>query len=142
MKNLNIYGESFTEKVKEEGKLEYINDYYQVDNVSVTQSQTNHLINVDVVTHSEEIYRYNNEKYKLDIYSEIECNELFTIPLSYTNRAKEELIENFVEDISSDIHKYESKEITETEYNRSGDMSIEEVKGALEDAILSREKAR
>ena len=142
MKKLNLYGESFTEKVKEEGKLEYINDYYQVDNVSVTQSQTNHLINVDVVTHSEEIYSYNNEKYKLDIYSEIECNELFTIPLSYTNRAKEELIENFVEDISSDIHKYESKEITETEYNRSGDMSIEEVKGALEDAILSREKAR
>ena len=142
MKDLNTYGEKSIEKIKEEGKLVDINDWFQVDNVSVTQSQTNHLINMDVVTHSEEIYLYNNEKYKLDIYSEIECNELFTIPISYTNRAKEELIENFVDDMYSDIHKYESKKITETEYNRSGDMSKEKVKNELEDAILSREKAR
>ena len=43
MKRLNTYGEEFIQKVISEGRLEYINDYYQVDSVSVTQSQTNHL---------------------------------------------------------------------------------------------------
>ena len=134
MKRLNTYGEDFIEKVKAEGKLEYINDYYQVDSITVTQSQTNHLINMYIVTHMEEIYFYNNEKYKLDIYSEIECNELFTIPFSYYD--KKELIENFVEDIYANIYSYELKEITETEYNRSGDISKEEIRTKLKNAIL------
>ena len=136
MKNLNAYGEEFIEKVKEEGKLEDINDYYQVDNVSVTQSQTNYLINVYVVTHAEEVYLYNNKKYKLDIYAEIDCNELFTILFSSSDENKKELIENFVEDMYSNILSYEIKEITESEYNNSRDISKEEVKIRLKNAIL------
>ena len=134
MKNLNLYGVEFIEKVKEEGKLEDINDYYQVDSVSVTQSQTSYLINMCIVTHSEEIYIYNNDKYRLDIYAEIECNEIFTIPFSYNN--KKELIENFVEDMYADIFKYELKEITENDYNNSGDITKEEVKNRLKNAII------
>ena len=134
MKKLNVYGEEFVEKVKEEGKLEYINDYYQVDNVSVTQSQTSYLINMCVVTHAEEIYLYNNKKYKLDVYTEIECNELFTVPFSYNN--KKELIKNFVEDMYSNIFNYELKEITENDYNSSNDISKEEVKIRLKNAII------
>ena len=134
MKNLNLYGVEFIEKVKEEGKLEDINDYYQVDSVSVTQSQTSYLINLHVVTHAEEIYIYNNDKYRLDIYAEIECNEIFTIPFSYNN--KKELIENFVEDMYADIFKYELKEITENDYNNSGDITKEEVKNRLKNAII------
>ena len=137
MKNLNGYGESFIQKVKAEGKLEDINDYYQVDNISVTQSQTNYLINMCIVSHVEEVYAYNNKKYKLDIYAEIECNEIFTIPFSFSDESKKELIENFVEDIfSSEIFRYEIKEITEIEYNNSNDISKEEVKNRLKNAIL------
>ena len=135
MKNLNAYGEEYIKKVKEEGKLEDINDYYQVDSITVTQSQTNHLINLCVVTHTEEIYLYNNKKYKLDIYSEIECNELFTIPLSSSDENKKELIENFVNTMYADIFKYEIKEITETEYYRYGDISKEEIKTKLLEEI-------
>ena len=122
MKKLNSYGEEFIEKVKEGGRLEDINEYCQVDNITVTQSQTSHLINMDAVVHSEEIYIYANEKYKLDIYSEIEGNEIFTIPFSCSDESKKELIENFVNTIYSNIYNYELKEITETEYNNSGDI--------------------
>ena len=136
MKNLNVYGEEFIKKVKEEGKLEGINDYYQVDSITVTQSQTNYLINMNVLVHVEECYIYANEKYKLDVYSEIECNEIFTI--HFSSYDKKELIENFVEDMFADIFKYTIKEITEIEYNRSGDMTKEEVRSKLEDSIISR----
>ena len=136
MKKLNVYGEEFIEKVKEEGRLEDINDYYQVDNIAVTQSQTNHLINLTVVTHSEEIYLYNNKKYKLDTFREIDCNEIFTIPFSRTNDMKKDLIDNFVNTMYSNIYNYELKEITENEYNNSNDISKEEVKNKLKNAIL------
>ncbi len=134
MKRLNTYGEEFIKSVKAEGRLEHINDYYQVDSVSVTQSQAYHLINLIVVIHVEEIYIYNNKKYKLDLYAEIECNEILIIPFSYYD--KKELIENFVEDMFSDIYNYEIKEITEIEYHRSGDISKEEVKSKLKNAII------
>ena len=136
MKNLNVYGESFIQKVKEDGKLESLNDWFQVDSITVTQSQTNYLINMVVTWHAEEIYLYNNNKYKLDFYAKIECNEILTIPFSYTNRAKKELIENFVEDMYSDILSYEITDITEIEYNRYGDISKEEVKIRLKNVIL------
>ena len=136
MKKLNVYGEEFIEKVKEEGKLVDINEYCQVDNITVTQSQTSHLINMDAVVHIEEIYIYANEKYKLDLYSEIECSEIFTILFSSTNDMKKELIENFVNTLYSNIFNYELKEITENEYNSSGDMTKEEVKKRLKNAIL------
>ena len=136
MKNLNGYGESFIQKVKAEGKLENINDYYQVDNISVTQSQTNYLINMCIVTHAEEVYAYNNKKYKLDVYTEIECNELFTIPFSFSDESKKELIENFVEDMYANIYSYELKEITEDEYNSCSDISKIEILNKLKTAIL------
>ena len=137
MKKLNTYGKSFIEKVKKEGgKLEDITDYYQVDSVTVTQSQTNYLVNMCVVTHAEEIYVYNNKKYRLDIYAEIECNEIFTIPFSAPDKIKKELIENFVKYLYADIYNYQLKEITESEYNNSRELSKEEVKIKLENAII------
>ena len=136
MKKLNGYGEEYIKRVKLEGKLEDITDYYQIDNISVTQSQNNYMINMLVTWHAEEIYLYANEKYKLDFYAKIECNEILTIPFSYTNRAKEELIENFVNTMYSDILSYEITDITEIEYNRYGDISKEEVKTKLKNAII------
>ena len=138
MKRLNAYGKEFIEKVKEEGKLVDINEYCQVDNITVTQSQTSHLINMDAVVHIEEIYIYANEKYKLDIYSEIECNEIFKILFSSTSENKKELIKNFIEDMFYAIYDYDIKEITESEYYNSGDLSKEEIKNKLEAAIISR----
>ena len=44
MKKLNGYGEEFIKKVKDGGRLEDIFEYYQVDNVSVTQSQFYYLL--------------------------------------------------------------------------------------------------
>ena len=120
MKNLNFYGEDFIEKVKEEGRLEDINDFYQVDYVSVRQGQTSHLIDVTVILHSEEIYIYNNKKYKLDVYQEFVCNELFTI--SFNTKNKEDLIDNFVEDMYSNIFDYVILDITEDEYNSCRDI--------------------
>ena len=136
MRKLNGYGEEFIKQVTEGGRLEDTSDYFQVADVSVTQSQTNHLINLDVLTHTEEIYLYNNKKYKLDVYSEIECNELFTIPFSYTDEHKKELIENFIEAIYSNIFNYEIKGITEDEYNRAGDLAKEDIKRKIIKAII------
>ena len=136
MKNLNVYGEEFIEKVKAEGKWEDVTDYYQVDSVSVTQSQTNFLINLCVLNHTEWIYRYNNAKYKLDVYNEMDCNEIFTIPISDTDAKKKELIENFVKNMYSNIFCYDIKEITENEYNQSSDISKEEIKNRLKKAII------
>ena len=136
MKNLNLYGEEFIKKVEEIGKLEDVYEYYQVDNISITQSQTAYLINMCVVNHTEEIYVYNNKKYKLDIYSEIECNELFTVLFSHTDENKKELIENFVEDMYSNIFNYELKAITENEYNLCRDISKEDIKTKIINAII------
>ena len=88
------------------------------------------------MTHSEEIYLYNNKKYKLDLFREIDCNEIFTILFSCSDERKKELIENFVNTMYSNIFNYELKEITENEYNSSGDMTKEEVKNRLKNAIL------
>ena len=136
MKKLNSYGDEFIEKVKAEGKWEDVTDYYQVDNISITQSQTNFLINLCVVTHTEWIYRYNNAKYILDLYNEIDCNEIFTIPISDTDAKKKELIENFVEDMYSNVFNYEIKDITENEYNNSRDMPREEIKTKIINSII------
>ena len=135
MKNLNNYGKEFIEKVKG-GKLEDIFDYYKINNISVTQSQTGYLINMYVVVYTEEIYVYNNKKYKLDTYSQIDCNELFTVPCSSTDEHKKELIEKFVENMYSDIFSYKAKEISENEYNQSSDISKEEIKSRLKNSII------
>ena len=144
MKNLNIYGDKSKEIIISEGRLENINDFHQISYISVTESQTNHLINLDVLTHSEEIYIYNNEKYKLDVYTEQECNELFTFPKSLSQDKKEDLIDAFLDNPYENINDYNIKYITESEYNTSRDISISEIRDALEDKIMdkSNEKAR
>ena len=144
MKNLNIYGDKSKEIIISEGRLENINDFHQISYISVTESQTNHLINLDVLTHSEEIYIYNNEKYKLDVYTEQECNELFTIPKSLSQDKKEDLIDAFLDNPYENINDYNIKYITESEYNTSRDISISEIRDALEEKIMdkSNEKAR
>lgn len=144
MKNLNIYGDKSKEIIISEGRLENINDFHQISYISVTESQTNHLINLDVLTHSEEIYIYNNEKYKLDVYTEQECNELFTFPKSLSQDKKEDLIDAFLDNPYENINDYNIKYITESEYNTSRDISISEIRDALEEKIMdkSNEKAR
>ena len=144
MKNINIYGDKSKEIIISEGRLENINDFHQISYISVTESQTNHLINLDVLTHSEEIYIYNNEKYKLDVYTEQECNELFTFPKSLSQDKKEDLIDAFLDNPYENINDYNIKYITESEYNTSRDISISEIRDALEEKIMdkSNEKAR
>ena len=144
MKNLNIYGDKSKEIIISEGRLENINDFHQISYISVTESQTNHLINLDVLTHSEEIYIYNNEKYKLDVYTSQECNELFTFPKSLSQDKKEDLIDAFLDNPYENINDYNIKYITESEYNTSRDISISEIRDALEEKIMdkSNEKAR
>ena len=144
MKNLNIYGDKSKEIIISEGRLENINDFHQISYISVTESQTNHLINLDVLTHSEEIYIYNNEKYKLNVYTEQECNELFTFPKSLSQDKKEDLIDAFLDNPYENINDYNIKYITESEYNTSRDISISEIRDALEEKIMdkSNEKAR
>ena len=144
MKNLNIYGDKSKEIIISEGRLENINDFHQISYISVTESQTNHLINLDVLTHSEEIYIYNNEKYKLNVYTEQECNELFTFPKSLSQDKKEDLIDAFLDNPYENINDYNIKYITESEYNTSRDISIDVLRDTLEDKIMdkSNEKAR
>ena len=144
MKNLNIYGDKSKEIIISEGRLENINDFHQISYISVTESQTNHLINLDVLTHSEEIYIYNNEKYKLDVYTEQECNELFTFPKSLSQDKKEDLIDAFLDNPYENINNYNIKSITESEYNTSRDISIDVLRDTLEEKIMdkSNEKAR
>ena len=144
MKNLNTYGDKSKEIIISEGRLEDINDFHQISYISVTESNTNHLINLDVLTHSEEIYVYNNKKYKLDVYTEQECNELFTFPKSLSQDKKEDLIDAFLDNPYENLNDYNIKYITESEYNTSRDISMDVLRETLEEKIMdkSNEKAR
>ena len=137
MKRLNAYGEEFIEKIKEEGRLEDINEFHKISYISVTESNTNHLIGMDVLTHSEEIYIYNNKKYKLDVYVERECNELFTFPKSLPQDKKEALIAAFLANPYEDINNYDIKYISESEYDSSRDISTSEIRKTLEEKIAN-----
>ena len=137
MKKLNGYGEEFIQKIKENGKLENINEFHQISYISVTESNTNHLINIDVLTHSEEIYIYGGKKYKLDIYVEQECNELFTFPKSLSQNKKKDLIAAFLDNPYENINDYNIKYIAESEYNTSRDISIAEIRNILEKKVLN-----
>ena len=137
MKRLNAYGEEFIEKIKEEGRLEDINEFHQISYLAITESSTKHLINLDVVEHLEEIYIYNNKKYKLDVYVERECNELFTFPKSLPQDKKEALIAAFLANPYENINNYDIKYISEHEYELSRDISIAEIKNRLENKIIN-----
>ena len=66
MKNLNLYGKKFINEVLNYGRLEDENVYSQVDYISITESNTNYLINLEIVEHSENKYIYNDIKYKFN----------------------------------------------------------------------------
>ena len=137
MKNLNSYGENYIEKVLNYGRLEDEKIYSQIDYVSVTESNTHFLINIEIVEHSESKYIYNNIKYIYHRYKKFVCDEIFTISKRLSEEAKEELIENFCNDFSN-YYEFEQENITESEYYSSNDLSRFEIKEKLENKILYR----
>ena len=139
MKNLNAYGENYIEKVLNHGRLEDEKIYSQIDYVSVTESNTNFLINIEVVEHSESKYIYNNIKYIYNSYKKFICNEIFTISKRLSEDEKEELIENFCDDILN-YYEFDQEEISEDEYFSSNDFSRFKIIQKLENKILSNRK--
>ena len=137
MKNLNSYGEKFINEILNYGRLEDENLYKQIDYLSITESNTHFLINVEIVEHSESKYIYNNIKYLYNSYKKFICNEIFTISKRLSEEAKEELIDNFCDEFSN-YYEFEQKNITESEYYSSNDLSKLEVKEKLENKILYR----
>ena len=137
MKNLNSYGEKFINEILNYGRLEDEQLYKQIDYISITESNTYFLINIEVMEHSEKIYIYNNIKYLYNSYKKFICNEIFTISKRLTEDEKEELVENFCEDFSN-YYEFEEEEISEDEYYSSNDLSRYEIKQKLENKILYR----
>ena len=135
MKNLNSYGEKFINEVIEKGRLEDEQIHKQVDYLSITESNTNFLVNIEIVEHSESKYIYNGIKYLYNSYKKFICNEIFTISKRLTEVAKEELVDNFCDDFSN-YYEFEQEEISEDEYNSSNDFSRWEIKQKLENKIL------
>ena len=90
-----------------------------------------------MLTHSEEIYIYENKKYKLDLYTEQECNELFTFPKSLPQAKKEDLINNFLDNPYENINNYNINYISASEYEASRDVSITEIRARLEKKIIN-----
>ena len=135
MKNLNLYGEKFINEVIEKGRLEDENLYRKIDYISITESNAHFLINIEVMEHSEKIYIYNNIKYLYNSYKKFICNEIFIISKRLSEDAKEDLISNFCDEFSN-YYEFEQKNITESEYYSSNDLSRLEVKEKLENKIL------
>ena len=139
MKNLNSYGEKFINQVIEKGRLEDEHLYKQIDYISITESNTHFLINVEIVEHSESKYIYKNVKYIYNSYKKFFCDEIFTISKRLSEDAKEELIDNFCDDFSN-YYQYEEEEISEDEYFSSNDLSKFEMILKLENKILYNRK--
>ena len=135
MKNLNSYGEKFINEILNYGRLEDEEIHKQVDYVSITESSTHYLINVEVVEHSEKKYIYNNIKYIFNSYKKFICNEIFIISKRLSEDAKEELVDNFCDDFSN-YYEFEQVEISEDEYYSSNDFPRWEIKQKLENKIL------
>ena len=135
MKNLNLYGEDFIGKVLNYGRLEDVQVYSQIDYISITESTTNFLINIEMVEHAERKYIYNNIKYIYNSYKKYICNEIFTISKRLSEDAKEELINNFCDDFSN-YREFEQEDISDDEYYSSNDLSTFEIKQKLENKIL------
>ena len=135
MKNLNSYGEKFINEILNYGRLEDEQLYKQIDYISITESNTHFLVNIEIVEHSEGKYIYNGIKYIYNRYKRFICNEILTISKRLSEEAKEELVENFCDDFSN-YYEFEQKNITESEYYSSNDLSRLEVKEKLENKIL------
>ena len=139
MKNLNSYGGNFITEVIEKGRLEGEQIYKQIDYISITESNTNFLVNIEIVEHSEDRYIYNGIKYIYHSYKRFICNEIFTISKRLSEDEKEELIDNFCNDFSN-YYEFEQKNITESEYYSSNDLSKFEMIIKLENKILNNRK--
>ena len=139
MKNLNSYGEKFINEILNYGRLEDEQLYKQIDYISITESSTHFLINIEVVEHSEKKYIYNNIKYIYNSYKKFICDEIFTISKRLSEEAKEELIMNFWDDFSH-YYEYEQEEISEDEYYSSNDLSRFKIIQKLENKILYNRK--
>ena len=139
MKNLNSYGEKFINEVIEKGRLEDEQIHKQVDYLSITESNTNFLINIEIVEHSESKYIYNNIKYIYHRYKKFICNEILTISKRLSEEAKEESISNFWNDFSN-YYQFEEEEISEDEYYSSNDLSRFKIIQKLENKILYKRK--
>ena len=139
MKNLNSYGEEFIKEVIEKGRLEDEQIHKQIDYISITESSTHFLINIEIVEHSESKYIYNNIKYIYNSYKKFICNEIFTISKRLSEEAKEELISTFCDDFSN-YYQYEEEEIAENEYYLSNDLSKFKIRIKLENKILYNRK--
>ena len=134
--NLNLYGKKFINDVLNYGRWEDEDIYKQVDYISVTESNTNFLINIEIVEHAETKYLYNGIKYVYNSYKKYICNEIFTISKRLSEEEKEELLENFCDNFYSNYYEFEEEEITEDEYYSSNDFSLFEIKQKIEDKIL------
>ena len=139
MKNLNSYGEKFINEILNYGRLEDEQIHKQVDYVSITESNTHFLVNIEVVEHSEVKYIYNDIKYLYNSYKKFICNEIFTISKRLSEEAKEELISNFCNDFSN-YYEFEQEEISESEYYSSNDLSKFKIIQKLENKILYNRK--
>ena len=136
MKNLNLYGKKFINEVLNYGRLEDENVYSQVDYISITESNTNYLINLEIVEHSEGKYIYNGIKYIYNSYKKFICNEIFTISKRLSKEKKQELINNFCDNFYSNYYEFDEEDITEDEYYLSNDLLRLEIKQKLENKIL------
>ena len=135
MKNLNSYGEKFINEILNYGRLEDEKIHKQIDYVSITESNTHFLVNIEIVEHSEKIYIYRNIKYIYNSYKKFICNEILTISKRLSEDEKEELIGNFCDDFSN-YYQFEEEEISENEYYSSNDLSRFKIIQKLENKIL------
>ena len=135
MKNLNLYEGIFINEILNCGRVEDEQIYNQIDYISITESNTHFLINIEVVEHSESKYIYNNIKYIYNSYKKFICNEILTISKRLSEEAKEELISNFCNDFSN-YYQFEEAEITEDEYYSSNDLSKFKIRQKLANKIL------
>ena len=139
MINLNSYGEKFINEILNYGRLEDEKIYSQIDYISITESNTHFLINIEVMEHSEKIYIYNGIKYIYNSYKKFICNEILTISKRLSEEAKEELISNFCNDFSN-YYQFEEEDISEDEYYSSNDLSRFKIIQKLENKILYNRK--
>lgn len=139
MKNLNFYGEKFINEVLNYGRFEDEDIYKQVDYISITESNTHFLVNIEIVEHSENKYMYNGIKYIYNRYKKFICNEILTISKRLSEEAKEELVDNFCEDFSN-YNEFQQEEISEDEYYSSNDLSRFKIMQKLENKILYKRK--
>ena len=136
MKNLNLYGEDFINEILNFGRLEDENIYKEINNVSVTESTTNYLINLIIKEKSEQVYVYNENKYKYTSYKLFFCDEIFTISKKSNEEKKQELINNFCDDMFSNYYNFFHEDILEDDYYSTLDLSKNQIKYFLENKIL------